>query len=69
MNNTTTPMLFPYEPDQFWEHMRFIIREEISKTAKRNPTADTFETKGLTYKPLLKITEVCSFFQVSRPTI
>ena len=27
------------------------------------------EPKGLTYKALLKITEVCLFFGVSRPTI
>ncbi len=65
----TAPMLFPYEPDQFWEHMRAIIREEIAKTAKEKPQDAIYETKGLTYKPLLKISEVCSFFQVSRPTI
>lgn len=62
-------MLFPYEPDQFWDHMRSIIREEITKKSKENPAAVSHETPGLTYKPLLKITEVCSFFDVSRPTI
>jgi excisionase family DNA binding protein len=69
MNNPTTPMLFPYDPNEFWEHMREIIKEEIVKSAKEMPPAAVFETKGLTYKPLLKITEVCTFFQVSRPTI
>jgi excisionase family DNA binding protein len=62
-------MLFPYEPDEFWDHMRTIIREEIAKSIKEKPAVAIYETKGLTYKPLLKITEVCTFFQVSRPTI
>lgn len=39
MNNTTiTPMLFPYEPDEFWENMRLILRDEIAKTIKNKPT-------------------------------
>lgn len=70
MNNSTiTPMLFPYEPEQFWEHMRSLIREEITKIAKEKKVVTPEETPGLTYKPLLKISEVCSFFHVSRPTI
>ena len=69
MSNATTPMLFPYEPEQFWEHMRAIIREEMATITNEKPPDATYETKGLTYKPLLKLTEVCSFFQVSRPTI
>lgn len=68
-NSTVTPMLFPYEPEQFWEHMRSLIREEINKTAKEKKAFTPEETAGLTHKPLLKISEVCSFFHVSRPTI
>ena len=68
-NITETPMLFPYEPNQFWKQIRSIIREEIQNTTEKDTSTNTFETKGLTYKPLLKISEVCSFFQVSRPTI
>ena len=64
-----TPMLFPYEPEQFWDHMRSIIREEITKTSKEGAAVPSHETPGLTYKPLLKIAEVCAFFHVSRPTI
>jgi predicted DNA-binding transcriptional regulator AlpA len=30
---------------------------------------DITKVEGLTYKPLLKMSEVCQFFQVSRPTI
>jgi excisionase family DNA binding protein len=66
-NSSTTPMLFPYDPEQFWEHMRSLIREEITARQKKIVTSE--ETPGLTYKPLLKISEVCTFFHVSRPTI
>ena len=69
MNNSSTPILFPFEPEEFWEHMRSIIREEITKTSKEKPAISPTETAGLTYKPLFKIAEVCSFFHVSRPTI
>ena len=68
-NSSITPMLFPYEPEQFWKHMRSLIREEITKTAREKKTVTPEETPGLTYKPLLKISEVCDFFHVSRPTI
>jgi excisionase family DNA binding protein len=68
-SSTTTPMLFPYEPEQFWEHIRLIIREEITKTKKEKPAAAVTETPGLTYKPLFKIAEVCTLFDVTRPTI
>ena len=68
-NSTTTPILFPYEPEEFWQHMRVIIREEITKTKKEKLVASVTETQGLTYKPLFKIAEVCTVFAVSRPTI
>jgi hypothetical protein len=58
--STTTPMLFPYEPEQFSEQIRLIIREEIAKTKKEKPAASVTETPGLTYKPLFKIAEVCN---------
>lgn len=31
------PMLFPYEPDEFWERLGEIIRDEIIKTGKGKP--------------------------------
>lgn len=68
-SNRSTPLLFPYEPEQFWEQLRLVKREEMAKTVKEEGPVVTYETNGLTYKPLLKITEVCGFFQVSRPTI
>lgn len=68
-NSTPAPILFPYEPEEFWEHIRLIIREEITRTSKEKSSGSLTETNGLTYKPLFKIAEVCTFFHVSRPTI
>lgn len=64
-----TPMLFPYEPDQYWQSLRQIIREEIGNLERQPPTQPVFETPGLTYKPLYKIAEICAIFHVSKPTI
>jgi excisionase family DNA binding protein len=64
-----TPMLFPYEPDEFWNSIRQIIREEVNSATAQKPLAQTFETPGLTYKPLYKIAEICTLFHVTKPTI
>jgi excisionase family DNA binding protein len=68
-NNTKASILFPYEPEEFWERMRLIVREEVTKTSKEQASASLREVDGLTYKPLLKIAKACTFFRVSRPTI
>lgn len=67
--NVSVPILFPYEPEEFWAQIRVIIRDEVSKVEKGKPESANYETSGLTYKPLYKITEVCSIFKVTRPTI
>jgi predicted DNA-binding transcriptional regulator AlpA len=66
---SVTPILFPYEPEQFWQHIREIIQEEISKIEKGVKKADSYETPGLTYKPLYKMDEVCGIFRITRPTV
>ena len=67
--NSVTPMLFPYEPEQFWKSMRQMIREEVAQAEIPKPGPPVYETPGLTYKPLYKIAEVCSLFHVTKPTI
>ena len=67
--NVVTPMLFPYEPEQFLQSIRQIIREEVNNTEKPKLVPPSFETPGLTFKPLYKIAEVCALFHVSKPTI
>ncbi|CAN5789929.1 hypothetical protein BH10BAC2_BH10BAC2_47700 [soil metagenome] len=70
-NNSSVPMLFPMEPELFWKQIRLIIREEINNIEVNSSASNSseFETTGLTYKPLYKISEVRKMFQVTRPTI
>lgn len=64
----TTPTLFPYDPEQYWQMIREIIRQELQQLPKKiDPPG--YQTPGMTYKPLYKIGEVCQIFQVTRPTI
>jgi len=67
--NLVTPILFPYEPQLFWESIRKIIREEVQSVDKQKTTLPSLDTAGLTYKPLYKIAEVCALFHVTKPTI
>ncbi len=67
--NMITPILFPYDPEQYWQQVRQIIREEVRQLEKQKEKSTQYETPGLTYKPLYKIAEVCSLFQITKPTI
>jgi excisionase family DNA binding protein len=67
--NQATPMLFPYEPEQFWRSIREIIREELAQSERHRLDVPSLQTPGLTYKPLYKIAEVCSLFNITKPTI
>lgn len=70
-NRWTLPILIPMEEDKFWVNMRLIIREEIQHL--RNEQSSLKESElpipGLTYKPLLKIRELCDILQITKPTI
>lgn len=67
---TSVPILIPFEPEEFWAQIRVIIREEVSRNTveKVNPAA-LMETPGLTEKPLYKMQEICSLFNITKPTI
>jgi len=62
------PLLMPYEPEEFWQMLRQIIKEEIISAAAVNTTTN-FNTPGLTYKPLHKIEEICKIFMITKPTV
>ena len=62
-------MLFPCEPEQFLESIRQIVREENSKAGEQKTAPPAYSTPGLSAKPLYKIAEVCTMFQVTKPTI
>lgn len=67
--NPVTPMLFPYEPELYWQQVRQIIREEVNNAEKKRTVSPAYDTPGMTYKPLYKIAEVCTLFHVTKPTI
>ncbi|MGF6929470.1 excisionase family DNA binding protein [Chitinophaga sp. W2I13] len=67
--NVMAPMLFPFDPDQFWQRVRLIIREELAVKEKSDSPKHVYETSGLLYKPVYKIAEVCELFQVTRQTV
>ena len=64
-----TPILFPYDPNEYWESIRKIILEEINGREGVKTNILKFETPGLSYKPLYKIAEVCQIFHITKPTI
>ena len=68
-NLAATPMLFPYEPEQFWQSIRQIIREEVKNSEKKEAISSEYTTPGMAYKPLYKIAEVCTLFHITKPTI
>lgn len=67
---SSAPMLFPIEPDKFWDQIRTIIREEINSNGKTIlVNKGEFETPGITNRPLYKISEECSLFKVKKSTV
>lgn len=68
--NIEVPLLIPMDPLEFWATIRKIIREEILKNQKEFLTQQNLmQTNGLTEKPLYKIHEICSLFEVTKPTV
>jgi len=69
-NNAPVPILFPFEPSEFWQQIRQIVKEEVNLSNKNTINkVSLIETPGLTEKPLYKIEELCSLFKISRTTI
>lgn len=69
-SNSSVPMLFPVEPEKFWQQMRLIIREEVKNLESgKSAGVNDYETPGLIQKPLYKIAEVCKIFAISRQTV
>lgn len=50
---TAAPILFPIEPEQFWQMLRVLVREEVSQLDRQPVRTPTYDTPDLTYKPLL----------------
>ena len=62
-----TPMLFPITPSEFWKQIKIIIENVIAEklSQQRVPPANTH----LPQKALLKVSDVCEIFQISKPTL
>ena len=65
----SVPILLPYEPEQLLDQIRKIVRDEILAAQKANSNSAMFETPGMDFKPLYKIVEVCSMFNITKPTV
>ena len=62
-----TPMLFPMVPAEFWKQIRSTIEEVVNE--KINQPFQPQPTDHLPEKALLKLSDVCAVFQVSKPTL
>ena len=62
-----TPMLFPITPTEFWKQIRTTIDEVVAERLSKQTSLQT--NPHLPEKALLKATDVCKIFQVSRPTL
>ena len=63
------PMLFPYQPKEFWKLLRQIICEEMADIKKEKIEADSRSSNAMLVKPLYKMSEICAMFHVTKPTI
>jgi predicted DNA-binding transcriptional regulator AlpA len=61
------PMLFPMAPAEFWKQIKTTIEEVVNE--KMNQPFQPPPTSHLPEKTLLKASDVCAVFQVSKPTL
>jgi excisionase family DNA binding protein len=63
-----TPMLFPMSPMAFWKQIKTMM-EEVVEEKITAANLQNSSSSNLPEKVLLKATEVCKIFQVSKPTL
>ena len=61
-----TPMLFPIAPAEFWKQIRSTIEDVVKENINQSFPP---RTDHLPEKALLKASDVCAIFQVSKPTL
>jgi len=62
-----TPMLFPIAPSEFWKQIRATIEEVVTEKLSQQKISPP--NNHLPEKTLLKPSDVCEIFQVSKPTL
>ncbi|MEP6584696.1 MAG: helix-turn-helix domain-containing protein [Ginsengibacter sp.] len=65
MNETL--MLFPITPSEFWKQIRTTIEEVVTEKLAQGNISQT--SSIFPKKSLLKASDVCEIFQVSKPTL
>ena len=63
-----TPMLFPMSSTEFWKQIKTIMEEVVEQKLNASMRKEA-PPSHLPEKALLKATEVCQIFQVSKPTL
>lgn len=63
-----TPMLFPMSSVEFWKQMKTMMEEVVDQKLNASIRKE-LPPSHLPEKALLKATEVCKIFQVSKPTL
>lgn len=61
------PMMFPYSQEEFWERMTQVVEKVVEAKLSIQPAK--VSPANLPDKALLKASEVCLIFQVSKPTL
>lgn len=67
--SNTTPILFPYAPEELWDKFRELIRSELEKARPQKGDSVVYDIPGFTQKPIFKAHEVCAMLQVTRQTL
>lgn len=64
-----TPMLFPVAPSEFWKQIKAVVSEVVDAKLAAMQSGPTLSNHDMPEKTLLKATEVCELFRVSKPTL
>lgn len=60
-------MLFPMEPKEFWQKLKAIVEQVVIEHSNTVPLINALDKKA--QRPLLKASEVCALFKISKPTL
>ena len=60
-------ILFPMEPAAFWQKLKAIVEQVVIEHQHKPPLQEAYKIAG--QKPLLKVTDVCRLFSISKPTL
>lgn len=64
-----TPMLFPVAPSEFWKQIKVVVSEVVDAKLATMQVEAPLSNHDMPEKTLLKATEVCEIFRVSKPTL